>query len=196
MGHRGAVGSWGELNWVVWEMSSAESGSGSAVCRFGAANSADFGQRVQWLSAGGLPILLLGCIPGVEWWLGCGAVGMCGRRGSLRGFPAVGASSGIEQMSQDRGIQAARVWRSVGLLMLIVVLGNLVGCHNLKSHRLRRWNYNDSGSRGDAFYSVRDVLSSAAREESTPVYRPVVPRLELEESVDVGREVAAGVQGD
>mgnify|MGYP003338256522 FL=1 len=92
-------------------------------------------------------------------------------------------------MSQDRGIQAARVWRSVGLLMLIVVLGNLVGCHNLKSHRLRRWNYNDSGSRGDAFYSVRDVLSSAVREESTPVYRPVVPRLELEESVAVGREI-------
>jgi len=39
-------------------------------------------------------------------------------------------------------------------------------------------------------------LSSAVREESTPVYRPVVPRLELEESVAVGREVTAGGRGD
>ncbi len=145
---------------------------------------------------GGLPILQLGCIPGVVWWLGCGAKGVCGRRWSLKGFPAVGASSGIEQMSQDRGIQAARVWRCVCLLTLVVVVGNLVGCHNLKSHRLRRWNYNDSGSRGDAFYSVRDVLSSAAGEETTPVYSPAVPRLELGESADAGREGVAGIQGD
>jgi hypothetical protein len=60
-------------------------------------------------------------------------------------------------------------------LILLLLVSGLGGCHNMQSHRLRRWNYNDSGSRGDALWSVGDVLPGG-RGDAGPEYRPEVPR--------------------
>lgn len=77
-------------------------------------------------------------------------------------------------MLEARGKQFGVRWLISCLLLLLLVSG-LGGCHNLQSHRLRRWNYNDSGSRGDALWSVGDVLA-AGRRDAGPAYHPEVPR--------------------
>ena len=77
-------------------------------------------------------------------------------------------------MLEARGKQFGVRWLISCLLLLLLVSG-LGGCHNLQSHRLRRWNYNDSGSRGDASWSVGDVLPGGRR-DAGPAYHPEVPR--------------------
>ena len=77
-------------------------------------------------------------------------------------------------MLEARRKQFGVLWLISCLLLLLLVSG-LGGCHNLQSHRLRRWNYNDSGSRGDALWSVGDVLA-AGRRDAGPAYHPEVPR--------------------
>ena len=55
-----------------------------------------------------------------------------------------------------------RLRRAILLGLLALTVGTNLGCakffHEMKPHRLRRWNYNDSSGRGDALFSINDPL--------------------------------------
>jgi hypothetical protein len=110
----------------------------------------------------------VGCIPG-----GGGPVKMRGVAGCDRVAAGVTESAEDGSMAGVWKMQSAVRWLLCSVVLLLLVSG-VGGCHNLQSHRLRRWNYNDSGSRGDALWSVGDVLRSGSG-DTGPAYRPEVP---------------------